>query len=705
MKPALLLVLAPLCLGGPIDREALVARHSVTLDHPDKTAPLSVGNGNFAFTADITGLQGLEDFHADGGVPLGTLSQWGWHSFPNPEGYTRAEVDVPYPSHGRMIPYLEPSDNTPRRDRAAAWLRANPHRIDLGRLRFVIRSRDGTWRPLALSDLTKTSQSLDLWTGRIESGFSCGGHSVKVSTVVHPDEDAVAIRVESPWVGESQALGVELAFSPPTDDWRGAPDPTRPAHDTANFVTGPRHIIITRMLDATSYVAGLAWQGDARISASTPRSHILQAAPGAASLEAVLRFSPAPDAKPVPGYASTRAAAAAYWKDFWSRGGAIDLSGSKDSRWFELERRIVLSQYLTAIQCSGDLPPQETGLTFNSWYGKFHLEMHPLHAAHFALWSRPELLARSMDYYGHILPKARANAARQGFSGARWPKMTDPAGDDSPSGIGVFLVWQQPHPIFMAELLYRANPCLETLHRYESVVRETAIFMAAYPEWDETSKCYNLGPVLIPAQESYGKYRTSLRNPTYELAYWHWALKTAELWRERLGQPREPLWDRVADQLARPAPRDGHYPAIATEPYLLRNDHPSLLMAYGWCPPTPLIDPPVMGRTLDDVLSSWNWKSTWGWDCPVVAMTAARLGRPAEAVNTLLRESPKNVWLPNGHNWQDKRLPIYLPGNGSLLYAAAMMAAGWDGAPPVHAPGFPSDGTWTVRCENIRPAP
>ena len=112
-----------------------------------------------------------------------------------------------------------------------------------------------------------------------------------------------------------------------------------------------------------------------------------------------------------------------------------------------------------------------------------------------------------------------------------------------------------------------------------------------------------------------------------------------------------------------------------------------------------------MNRTFDYILSSWDWKSTWGWDYPVIAMTAARLSRPTDAVNALMRETPKNVWLPNGHNWQDKRLPVYLPGNGSLLYAVAMMAAGWDGAPHVHAPGFPNDGTWTVRCENILPAP
>ncbi len=46
------------CAGAePIDREALVRRHNVVVRKVDFVAPLTVGNGGFAFTADITGLQ------------------------------------------------------------------------------------------------------------------------------------------------------------------------------------------------------------------------------------------------------------------------------------------------------------------------------------------------------------------------------------------------------------------------------------------------------------------------------------------------------------------------------------------------------------------------------------------------------------------------------------------------------------------------
>jgi hypothetical protein len=112
-----------------------------------------------------------------------------------------------------------------------------------------------------------------------------------------------------------------------------------------------------------------------------------------------------------------------------------------------------------------------------------------------------------------------------------------------------------------------------------------------------------------------------------------------------------------------------------------------------------------MDRTFAWIWDHWNWPTTWGWDYPMMAMTAARLGHPDRAIDALLLDTPKNVYRLNGHNHQRPGLTIYLPGNGGLLYAVAMMAAGWDGAPNVNAPGFPKDGRWVVRWEGLRKAP
>ena len=89
----------------------------------------------------------------------------------------------------------------------------------------------------------------------------------------------------------------------------------------------------------------------------------------------------------------------------------------------------------------------------------------------------------------------------------------------------------------------------------------------------------------------------------------------------------------------------------------------------------------------------------------MIAMTAARLGEGETAINALLMDKSKNTYLINGHNAQGPGLPLYLPGNGGLLYAVAMMAAGWTDAPARNAPGFPADGSWTVKWEGLQKAP
>ena len=83
--------------------------------------------------------------------------------------------------------------------------------------------------------------------------------------------------------------------------------------------------------------------------------------------------------------------------------------------------------------------------------------------------------------------------------------------------------------------------------------------------------------------------------------------------------------------------------------------------------------------------------------------SAARVGEPRIAVEALLKNAGnKNHYDPRGVNTGGP-CP-YLPGNGGLLYAVAMMAAGWDGAPNQNAPGFPDNGRWVVHWEGLKPA-
>jgi hypothetical protein len=327
--------------------------------------------------------------------------------------------------------------------------------------------------------------------------------------------------------------------------------------------------------------------------------------------------------------------------------------------------------------------------------------MHWWHAAHFALWNRTHLLEKSLGWYREALPRARALAASQGYGGARWPKMTGPEGLDSPSPIGPLLIWQQPHPIFYAELCYQQHRDRATLVRYRNIVFESAQFMASFAAWDEKRTRYVLGPPVIPAQENHPARETW--NPTFELAYWAYGLRIAQRWRERLGLRRVLVWDNVLHKLSALPSRNGVYLAHENcpETFTERNyDHPSMLGAYGMVSGE-RVDRGIMRKTLKLVVGTWQWQRTWGWDYPLTAMTAARLDEPEIAVDSLLMETEKNRYLQNGHNWQRPDLPCYLPGNGGLLYAVALMSAGWRSAPRRPAPGFPASGSWTVRYEGF----
>ena len=56
-------------------------------------------------------------------------------------------------------------------------------------------------------------------------------------------------------------------------------------------------------------------------------------------------------------------------------------------------------------------------------------------------------------------------------------------------------------------------------------------------------------------------------------------------------------------------------------------------------------------------------------------MAADKLGLKSKALSQLLIKSPKNEYVVSGNNRQNSRkdLPLYLPGNGSLLIAVAKM--------------------------------
>lgn len=687
-------VFSPLSvMGEPIDREAVVKRHRVCTTGTLLKSPAQVGNGKFAFGMDITGLQTF--------VPFNTLSDWSWHSFPLPEGMRAEDYrPVAVETHGKKIAYELRNPDQPE---LSEWLTKNPHRYNLGRIGFRLLREDGT--EAREIDLGNARQEIDLWTGVVYSRFELNRKEVKVRTVCHPDKDMIGVSIESELLNDGN-MSIYLDF--PYPDGRyfkhyiGRYD-TISGHTSTFEKLAPNSVRITRTMDDTHYYATLDWTGPATFSRESEKAHTFLLQPRHTStFSFTCCFSPEPVADVTEPVASIERKSAASWEKYWRSGAAVDLSGSKDPRWLELERRIVLSQYLMRANESGLFPPQESGLVNNGWFGRFHFEMIWWHGVHYGLWNRMECFDNYLNVYKDFMPKALERAKSEGRSGARWPKCTGNFNREWPGSAHAYLIWHEPHPIYFAEMQYRQKPAPETLEKWKDVVLNTADYMADYLFYDKKTKQYVLGPPVVVVSENTDPLQTI--NPIFELGYFRYGLRTALEWADRLGlsEKRTKKWKEVLSKMAPLPVADGVYTTYEGIPDMWTKytyEHPALTGVYGMLPGDG-VDLPTFKHTLEKVCKEWQFNRIWGWDFPMLAMAAARTGQPALAIDMLMHPSA-------GFQFDEHGLATggpfpYFPSNGALLTAVAMMCGGWDGSEG-EAPGFPKDGSWTVRYEGFVP--
>jgi hypothetical protein len=679
---------------GTINRKAVVSRHNLKITDPHSEGPTQVGNGDFAYGFDITGMQTFND-------QFTTMSDWSWHSTKPPEDTKPSDFKLTsVNTHGRMVDYGLPNPTQPA---LTQWLASNPHRFNLGRIGLLLKKSDGS--DAKITDLGHPIQYLNLWTGIAESNFMMEGEKVKVITICDPDKDILGFKIESGLISKGR-LGIFIEFPYASLSYfSNGSDYTKPLlHHTQLIPVNKNSIILNRKMDSTTYQVACRWTGNGSVKKQKEQRYIFYPGQDKNSVEYVFAFSPSKINFPLPSFSLIKTKSIQHWPDFWKSGGAIDLSESKDPRWLELERRIVLSEYVMAINASGNYPPQETGLVNNSWYGRFHYEMYWWHEAHYALWDRWPLLNKSLHVYADNLDQSIKRAKLQGYSGARWPKCTGPDGREWPDVTHAFLIWQQPHPIFFAELDYRAHPTLQTLKKWDQIVEQTANFLASYAFFDSSRNEYILGPPIKTVPENNDPITT--QDPTFELSYWRFGLRTAQQWRKRLKLAPNPKWDNVVKKLAPLPVQDSLYVQwenIDSMWTKYNYEHPAMTGVYGMLPGDG-VDTVIMQKTLAKVEKVWDFDRVWGWDFPMVAMDAARLGHPDQAVHMLLYPSPRFVFDEHGFVGGGNPYP-YIPSNGGLLYAVAMMTAGWDGDKNVPEPGWPKDGSWVVKWEGLQKAP
>jgi len=688
-------------MGRSIDRELVVRRHTVRSADLDPEAAFTVGNGDFAYTMDATGTQCFEGSHWERGIPLETLSSWAWHSYPNPEGLRLEDAMEPSDFHGRSVRYASLQDGP-----AGRYFRENPHRAPLGTIGLSLDGRD-----VSEFDVGAVSRSLDLWTGEARSDFRLAGVPVSVRTLAHAERSAVGFSIASGLLAAGR-LGFRLRFPYRHDLGKGNNPPLvwgeDGRHATKADPDGPGRHVIERKLDDLTYRVVLTSSPASGLRREGP--HDLRLAfPGAESAWVCLEFLE--DGKPACDpldFGGLEASSARGWKEYWLEGGLVDFSGCDDARAFELERRTILSLYLMRVHYAGSMPPAETGLAQISWFGKHNTEMYFWHAAPFYQWGRVSLLEKGLSWYKSILPRALKAARDDGFRGAQWPKMAGIDGRPTPGRINPFIIWNHPNPIYLCELVFRARPEAATLEAYGDIVFASAEYLASYAFYEKGEDRYVLGPPVKNVSERAGQNTT--RNPTFELAFWHYGLSTANVWRERLGLARDPHWDEVRGKLAPLPTGGGRYLEIETIPDLYEGKGPlptSMILAFGYLPGTPVVDVETMRRTFEELLRRNGIRKCVSWSVGQFAMCAARLGDAGRAVDIVASGASEIRFMPCGYvrrPAEPNGCVAYLPVNSAFLAAIGLMAGGWDGAGSP-CPGFPKAGGWNVLAEGLLPMP
>jgi hypothetical protein len=313
-----------------IDRKELVQRHNIHVKRSDSLSSLTVGNGAFAFTVDITGLQSFPEYYKTG-VSLGTQSEWGWHSFPNTGNYKLSEAYKEYDLNGRKVSYCVQVKSPQHNKEAVEYFRVNDHRLQLGNIGLDIIKKDG--KLAEIKDIKNIDQQSDLWTGIITSNFTVENIPVKVITCAAQETDAIACSIESPLLKEGR-IKVRIRFPYPNGQFKD--EGTFYGNDSRHVTTieqsTNKSVSIKHKLDTTEYYTSCAWNTNAEVKETAPHYFNIIPQKEITSFEFSAGFSSIKGKPFKLSFNETRNSSISGWAKYWNSGAAVDFAESTDPR-------------------------------------------------------------------------------------------------------------------------------------------------------------------------------------------------------------------------------------------------------------------------------------------------------------------------------------------------------------------------------------
>lgn len=285
-----------------VNHGELISANNIENSFIDSLNPFKVGNPEFIFAVDMTGMQTFPEYYR-GNNSLGTL---------------------------------------------AAWTKSNPCRFNLGVVGLHILKKNG--KEISVNDIAKPDQRLNIWNGEIESMFSVEDIPVHLKTVCHSDYDMISVKISSGLIQQGR-LRIKIAFETadlPDDN----SDHDTEMNDVTNIISDTNNITaINRIADKENYYI-LLWRNGAVLRQITKHLYYLEPESGDSVYSFSCQFMKDSADGRVQNFGETSAASKKSWGKFWNSLNENDFrkySGPVDP---ELKKQAILLRYLSGISCS-----------------------------------------------------------------------------------------------------------------------------------------------------------------------------------------------------------------------------------------------------------------------------------------------------------------------------------------------------------------
>lgn len=584
-----------------------IIKYNLKFNHIDSKNPVTIGNGDFAITLDQTGTQSLYETYKD--IPLSTMSNKNWF-YKDKKNIKPSYVD----GKAYMLFNL---DNDPNYQTNRQY----PFKYSF--MQILLYDND---KLIDINNIKAVKQELDLYKGIVTSSFNYKEKINKTISFIYQDHDEFNFKLQS------DNLNLALKFNYPSYTKNGYRLDILPnvlvKEDRITLLYDDKNSLSFKLKSSSNYqiVENTLIFDDNNVSFSLALDEIKEGK---------------------------------LLDEFWKCDNGIIIDNE------ELVKKMVLSKYLLHVNSTGIYPPQESGLTYNCWNSKFHLEMHLIHSLWNIYNNHVGDLVKSFDYYLSIMPSSLKRASLNGYKGLRFPKMTGPDGEDSPSNIGPLLIWQAPHILFMLQEIYYLYNKENIIKKYEPLISGTIDFMISFLTLKD-SKYQMLDP-LLEACESIPLDRC--QNPSFELEYWRYTLeRQPKIDTVLYGHQRYDYLD-ITSKIITPKEDDGIYLKTygVIDKYDLYKDHPTegFLMSFF---KSKIVDKEKMVKTIDYILKNMDLSSYWGWDFPFLGLSLLNCGEIEKSIEVTQLNTINNQYLYNGYNTSPRDdLKAYLPGNGAFL--------------------------------------